>query len=107
MRKKFIINALLLFLVLYFTNCKNNEQNQWKLKDGYIVDSESAIKLAEIVWLNVYGSKIKYNKPFKAILKDGKIWVVEGTLSDNTLGGVPYIEIQKSDGKILKVTHGK
>lgn len=107
MSKKLILNALLIGLTLYFTNCQNDKPHQWKPENGYIVDSESAIKLAEIVWLNVYGSKIKDRKPFKASLKGGNIWVVEGTLSNNTLGGVPYIEIQKSDGKVLKVTHGK
>jgi len=30
-----------------------------------------------------------------------------GSLPSTSKGGVPYIEIQKKDGKILKVMHGK
>ena len=40
-------------------------------------------------------------------LKNSDVWVVEGTLAKSLMGGVPYIEIQKSDCKILVVTHGK
>ena len=46
-------------------------------------------------------------KPYIARLEKG-VWIVEGSLpAQFTMGGVPYIEIQKSDGKILKVVHGK
>lgn len=107
MKKKLIINAILIGLTLCFTNCQRTVKHQWEPENGYIVDSESAIKLAEIVWTNMYGSKVNDNKPFRAALKNKSIWVVVGTLSSNTKDGVPYIEIRKSDGKILKVTYRK
>ena len=40
-------------------------------------------------------------------LKDDSIWIVTGTLAENKRGGVAYIEIQKKDCKILKVTNRK
>lgn len=74
----------------------------------YVPNEEVAIKIAEAVWLPVYGDKIYGSKPFVAKLKDSSVWVVRGTLpSYYEFGGVPYIEIQKKDCKILKVTHGK
>ena len=75
-------------------------------KDGYVPNKETAIKVAEALWLPVYGDKINNSKPFVAELKDGKVWIVQGTLHAQK-GGVPYIEIQKSDCKILKMYHGK
>ena len=76
-------------------------------KDGYVPGAGTAIKIAEAVWLPIYGKQIENEKPFKAHLKDDMIWVVEGTLPPHMLGGVAYAEIQKADGKILSVIHGK
>ena len=76
------------------------------VKDGYVPNKETAIKIAEALWLPVYGDKIYNSKPFVADLRDGKVWIVQGTLHAQK-GGVPYIEIQKSDSKVLKMYHGK
>ena len=74
----------------------------------YVPDKETAIKIAEAIWLPIYGVKIENNKPFIAqLINDNSTWVVEGTLEKGRLGGVPYIEINKKDCRILKVTHGK
>lgn len=105
--------SLCILISFYCISCNNKQHFQekpivnWKVEDGYVPDEKSAIKIAEIVWLNIYGTDIDNNKPFTATLTNGNIWVVKGSLNKNTLGGVPYMEIQKSDGRILKVTHGK
>lgn len=104
---KYLLLSIILTTVIGFTSCHDDTQNSWKPIAGYIPNETSAIKMAEIVWLNVYGPKINDEKPFQAKLKNDKVWIVEGTLDKNMLGGVAYIEIQKSDGKILKVIHGK
>ena len=79
----------------------------WKIEDGYVPNEASAKKIAEVVWVNVYGADVINNeRPFKARLVSNKVWIVEGTLKSQ-IGGVAYIEIQKCDGKILKVIHGK
>ncbi|GAB2789926.1 hypothetical protein HNQ93_003272 [Hymenobacter luteus] len=72
----------------------------------YVPDATTAIKIAEAVWLPIYGKRIYEKRPFKAVSK-GAIWVVEGSLPDGMDGGVPYIEINKMDGRIMRVTHGK
>ena len=106
-----IFNGLLLLLLIVMsclTSCNTPDRTAtaWKPQDGYISNKASAEKVAETVWLNVYGSSIEDNKPFKVTLKGG-VWIVEGSFHGSGLGGVPYIEIQKNDGKILKVIHGK
>lgn len=75
-------------------------------KDGYVPDESTAIKIAEAIWLPIYGDKIQENKPFRASLSGDSIWVVTGTVHTSE-GGVPFALIQKKDGKILDVYHEK
>jgi DNA-binding XRE family transcriptional regulator len=75
-------------------------------KTDYVPNKETAIKIAEAIWLPIYGNNIYRKKPFVAKLRADNVWIVEGTLKEQK-GGVPYIEIRKNDCKILKVTHGK
>ena len=72
---------------------------------GVVATKETAIRIAEAVWLEVYGDYIYNSTPFVATLRD-TIWVVEGTLHAER-GGTPYIEISKKNGAILKVVHYK
>lgn len=105
--------ALLACSIKIYSNFIHNENGE----RAYVPDAETAIKVAEAIWLPIYGERIYQKKPFKARLKSSNVWIVEGTLQMDsavgarsisiTVGGVPYIEIQKSDCKILKVTHGK
>ncbi|WES99255.1 YbbC/YhhH family protein [Chryseobacterium arthrosphaerae] len=105
MKLKAILLTLSL-IILIFCSCiikptnTNNNLN-------YVPNEETAIKIAEAIWYPIYGKDIRDKKPYVAKLIDNKIWVVRGTMPDDYIGGVPYIEIQKSDCKILKVTHGK
>ncbi|CAA0157404.1 YbbC/YhhH family protein [Tenacibaculum maritimum] len=73
--------------------------------NNYVPNKETAIKIAEAIWLPIYGNKIYKNKPFTANLNGG-IWIVEGTLHTDS-GGVPYIEIRKEDCKVIDVYHTK
>lgn len=74
---------------------------------GFIPDEKTAIAVAEAVLFPVYGEgKIRSEEPFKATLKNG-VWRVEGTLPSGYLGGVAELQMNKSDGKILKMIHGK
>ena len=91
---------------LIFINCCVLFQNEPPKSLNYVPSDKVAIKIAEAVWLPIYGEKVLNYKPYVATLKDKKIWIVTGTLK-NGLGGVPYAEIQKSDGKILTISHGK
>lgn len=98
----FIICALL--LTVFLVNAQQMRRSDQRV---YVPDEETAIKIAEVIWLPIYGRKIYKYKPFKAILTENDTWIIQGTLKKNTLGGGPYAEIQRSDCKVLKVTHGK
>lgn len=78
--------------------------------EGLISDEETAIKIAEIVWIKHYGESIKYQKPFIAKLEKG-IWHIEGNteymLKNKMVGGVAYIEISQYDCQILNISHSK
>lgn len=73
---------------------------------GFVPDKETAAKIAVAVWTPIYGEKeIKSEKPYNIWLMDDSIWVVYGSLQKNALGGTAYVEIRKSDGAILRMTH--
>lgn len=73
-----------------------------------IPDSTIAIDIALVYFKYIYGSENTNRfKPYTAKLMNDKVWIVTGYLPHNMLGGVPSIEIQRVDGKVLKITHGK
>lgn len=86
-----------------------------------VPNEETAIKIAEQKWLEVYGDGIESKKPFVAVLEGDSVWHVFGTLPqsgwrvtpqgdsiiDIIVGGVPHAWIRKSDGVIKDITHGK
>lgn len=74
--------------------------------EGYVSNAETAEKIAEAIWLQIYGKDILKKKPFKAKLEN-EIWTVEGSLPEGQVGGVPVIEISKKTGEIHRVSHGK
>jgi hypothetical protein len=86
-----------------------------------VPDKATAIKIADAILAKMYGEKtIRRERPLVATL-EGDVWTVQGTFkppvppgtSKNNLasldakGGVALIEISKSKGCILRVTHGK
>ncbi len=103
-------NGLWLIILLtapIFLKCGSNvEQVKWDPGQGYVPDSATAVKIAQIIFVRVYGEKVLGKKPFVATLRNG-IWTVDVTLEKGMDGGVPHIEIQKSDGKIVYLIHGK
>jgi len=107
------IIIMLLSLCLLSGTSQPNYNDSHKYYDrtkGLVPDKVTAVKIAEIILINIYGENIKKQKPFIVTLKDNNIWVIQGRWNSkdiNLQGGVAYIEIQKSDCKILKVIHGK
>lgn len=97
------MNIVLLLMMASSSVVAGND----KSVNNYVPNAETAIKVAEAIWLPIYGESIYLKKPFVAKLIKGKYWQVIGTLSSEMEGGVPYVEIRKSDCKILKVYHTK
>ncbi|MCH7947882.1 MAG: YbbC/YhhH family protein [candidate division Zixibacteria bacterium] len=116
MKSKIFFLALLFLLITISTTCSTkkgktfdtSEENSSVIPvDGRVPNEETAIRIAEAVWLPIYGNEIYNSKPFHAKLIGDSIWVVEGTLPEGHLGGVPYAAIQKKDGKVVKISHGQ
>ena len=87
----------------YYIDNFSSEENV-----GSIIDAKDAIKKSETIWIKLYGENIKKEKPFK-VFYDAKseIWLVQGTLRSNMMGGVANILIDNDTGKVLAVWHDK
>ncbi len=70
------------------------------------LSKETAEKLAEIYLVNIYGKKVLKQKPW-LIEENAKTIKVMGQLPPNMHGGVAEIEIRRSDGKVIRYSHGK
>jgi NTF2 fold immunity protein of polymorphic toxin system component len=113
---KRIKNILIVLIAVSLVSCSNagkERQNAEsknvveKKYDGYVPDELTAKKIAEAVWLPIYGSSILDERPYKARAVGNSVWVIEGTLERGKSGGTAYIEIRMNDCKVLNVTHGK
>ena len=83
------------------------QKHSFKPKEGFVPDAKTAMQIAELVWMPIYGEeKIRNEKPFNADLLNG-VWTVTGSLPKGFVGGVALAEISKVDGCILRVSHGK
>jgi hypothetical protein len=116
MNKKNILSIMAVcssLLLAYIVMASNGDTNNltYKPKDGYVPNAETAMRIAEAVWIPIYGAKlIEAEKPFQARLLKGDIWRVEGTFKGakgRIAGGVALAEIAKDDGRIIRVIHGK
>jgi hypothetical protein len=91
---------------------QQNAPHSYVPPDGFVPDSATAVRIAEAIWLPIYGKNVIDDEhPFRAVLKDG-VWTVTGTLSPPPpglarLGGVALAEISQKDGRILRVSHGR
>lgn len=77
-------------------------------RNGFVPDAATARRIAEAVWIPIYGEEhIAAEKPFKVSL-NGDVWTVTGKdLPPGTAGGVAEADISKIDGRILRVIHGQ
>ena len=79
---------------------------------GPIDNERMAKEAAEGIWLKIYGNSVKKQKPYRVFFDEANdVWLITGSmprrLLGNVVGGVAYIIIQKTDGKVLAVWHGK
>lgn len=72
-----------------------------------VPDSSTAAHIAEAVLLAVYSAElIDLQKPFLVEEHSG-VWLVQGQLPRNMLGGVAEVEISRTDGRVLRMQHGR
>ena len=105
-----VLGLIILLGLTSFIVINKGDQNmvdKWIPSQGFVPNEFVARQIAEAVLLPIYGEGVLEQKPFNVRLIKDSIWGVEGVQKEVSIGGVAYIEIQKSDCKILKVTHGK
>ena len=84
------------------------EQPSFVPKKGFVPDEKTAITVAEAILMPIYGEKtIVGERPFHAVLNGNGVWTVRGSLPDGWVGGVAIVRLQRQDGRILYVMHGK
>jgi len=72
---------------------------------GAVVRAETAIRIAEAVWLEHYGKGIYRTRPFRAELH-GDEWRVSGTAADDDgRGGIPCARIDGRNGRVIGILH--
>ena len=97
--------AVLISVVLLAFGAIAADKPPWVPKNGFVPYAQTAIRIAEAVWIPIYGQKhIEAEKPFTAELK-GDAWIVRGYLPPGMKGGTAIAEIAKLDGRILRVVH--
>ena len=75
---------------------------------GRIDSAEVAKEKAEAILIEVYGESAEKKKPYTVSFDEqNQVWKVQGTLPKNWEGGVPFMLIQKSDGKVLAIWNYK
>ena len=76
--------------------------------EGIVSTPESAARVAEIYLTLRYGAPLMRRElPLKARLERG-VWLVQGKdLPQGFAGGVAEIQICRSNGRVLRVVHGK
>ena len=63
--------------------------------------------IAEKELVKVYGKQVLKQRPWKISRNDDKSITLSGTFHGQGKGGVAEITLQKNDGKILRIIHGK
>lgn len=72
-----------------------------------VPDEATAIRVAEAALVPIYGkTQIESERPFTAKLT-GNVWHVWGYLPPTSDGGVAEVRIDRRDGHILRIIHGK
>jgi hypothetical protein len=107
-RQTWKLSLVTLMLVVIAAAASPQSSGTYVPPDGFVPDAATAMRIAEAVWIPIYGAQsIADEKPLKAVLA-GDVWTVTGKdLPPNTLGGVATAEVLKSDGRIRRVSHGQ
>ena len=63
--------------------------------------------IAEKELVKVYGKRVLKQRPWEITRNDEKSMTLTGTFHGQGKGGVAEITLQKSDGKVLRMIHGK
>ena len=104
---KLFISLLIASFLVTVAQPVSAQEDNIRPPQGLVPDAKTAISIAIAVWSPMYGEEqIASEKPYVATLSSGK-WTVTGSLPKGWKGGVALAVISKSDGQVLRVSHGK
>ena len=87
---------------------KDTQYSYWvRLPKQAALSTRELTAIAEKELLKVYGKQVLKQRPWKIIRSDDKSVTISGTLHGRRVGGVAEITLQKSNGKVLRMIHGK
>jgi len=75
---------------------------------GYIPDAKTARNIARKIFIKKFGYIDTYinNKPFTVEFDEkNDVWIVSGNMRKQQAGGVPFVILRKSDGKVIAIWH--
>ena len=102
------MKCLTFFLFFFSITSIFSQNRKEKSSRDYVPNETTAIKIAEAVFLPIYGEDdVQKHRPFRAELVNETYWFVYGSSKKLTLGGGPFAEIDKKNATILRVSHGK
>jgi hypothetical protein len=106
--RAWLIFAVIVALAALFSLGKAIRNPHVPAANSAVVPNETtAIQSALAALVPIYGQEnIERQKPFRASLS-GDVWIVEGSLAPEYVGGVAVVKISKIDGRIVSVAHGK
>lgn len=82
--------------------------NVYSKYEGLIQNETIAVEYAKLILFPLYGKNvIESEKPYKVKLLNGNVWNVSGGLQEGTEGGVFSILINRYDGRVIYIGHGK
>jgi len=112
MNRTILLTAIVALGMCGSVAAQNTAAHSYVPPQGFVPDSATAVRIAEAVWVPIYGAEqIASERPFVAALS-GDVWTVIGSLPTpsagySSLGGVAVAEIARQDGRILRVSHGR
>ncbi|RYH15831.1 MAG: hypothetical protein EON54_28515 [Alcaligenaceae bacterium] len=94
-------------LILFSAYTAGRDTQSFTPKEGFLPDEATAIAVAEIILIKIYGvNAIKEQRPFSANL-NGEIWDIKGSLSPQEVGGTAHIRIKKMEKLSSLATRGE
>ena len=113
--KKFVMKRMnykscILFMIvtIFLIGCNRvNDGGSQIVSQDLVPDKETAVKIAEAIWLPMFGKSIYKYKPYNVGLENDSIWIVQGTLKADRVGGVPVIRLNKANCMIIEVYHSE
>jgi hypothetical protein len=103
-----LARTLIIFSLAVMASPLCAQEHNVRPAQGLVPDAKTAIAIAVAAWSPIYGAKqIASEQPYKAELSDDGKWTVTGSLPKDWDGGTAIAVISKSDGQVLRVSHGK